>query len=366
MPIGSELNETLPEVGDSAPVAAARIIDTLERLVEAVEAQVPSSAVDVDADFDMQGHGFTDTGSLGLANLADTDDVPTGHLFRFENNLWFVHPDGAFQLTAGDTLNISITGGIGGDYGGSNPALVSFSDATASYLFYDDASSGAFADVECDDLAIHNGTANSVRFEAHSGVSGTKTLTYMNTVVPGAGTSVMTVNSSGQVSNNNDTSITDDLNLSSTAEINHGTWKKTFCPPPFPQTFSTVTWAVSSTTGWVTNGSLAGGIATYTYHLDGFQTGDVIGSLIIRHDGNLAGDDITVIEVFQGDALGSASTTAAPSPDHVDNIGTSAASTTVTLGSPISVADGDFIILKITVNAASVSLGPVTALYTHA
>src|SRR5690348_11997960 len=101
MPVGSDLNMTLPAVGDSPSTAAAAIIDSFERLRDAVEGDVPGAAVDVSANFDLQANGLLNTAFVDFDNLADNNDGQPGYLFRFENNLWFVHPDGAFQVTDG-------------------------------------------------------------------------------------------------------------------------------------------------------------------------------------------------------------------------------------------------------------------------
>lgn len=133
--IGSDLNATLPEPGvDSPSVAAAKIVDTLERLVEAVEGNVPSAALDVTTDLDLQTHGLQNVGVVGFGNLADNDDGLPGYLFRYQNNLWFVHPDGAFPLTDGTGLNAAGIGGIGGDYG-SGAESVEYDNSADEYIF---------------------------------------------------------------------------------------------------------------------------------------------------------------------------------------------------------------------------------------
>lgn len=143
--IGSSLNATLPEPGtDSPSVAAARIVDTLRRLVDAVEGRVPSAAIDVTADLDMQTHGLQNVGMVGFGNLADSNDGLPGYLFRYQNNLWFVHPDGAFPLTDGTSINAAGIGGIGGDYG-SGAESVEYDAAEDEYVFLD--APGDYADL---------------------------------------------------------------------------------------------------------------------------------------------------------------------------------------------------------------------------
>lgn len=163
MPIGSDLNLTLPEVGDAASVAAARIVDTLEKLAAACEGDVPGAAVDISANLDLQANGVTSTAFVGLDNLADSNDGLPGYLFRYQNNLWFVHPDGAFQVTDGVGLNASGIGGIGGDYGAGDESVDY--DATNDWYNFTD-HPGDWSDLRVNGIRLKDPSAGSIRLIA--------------------------------------------------------------------------------------------------------------------------------------------------------------------------------------------------------
>lgn len=141
MPIGSELNETLPAVGDSAAVAAARIIDTFEKIIEAVEGEVSTAALDMDNNLEMNAHAVRNASAV---ELVDGFTSAVGGLYRSVNDLWWVHPDGAFKITDGVGLNAAGVGGIGGDYGAGDETL-DYDATNDRYDFLDDA--GDFSDI---------------------------------------------------------------------------------------------------------------------------------------------------------------------------------------------------------------------------
>lgn len=123
MPIGSDLNTTLPEVGDSPSTAASRIIDTFEKLITAVEGTVPMSVLTASGHIEMAGaSGINDAAYL---ELADSVGISTtvGQLHRFDGNLYWISPAGTVQITDGAGLNAAATGGIGGDYGAGAEVL---------------------------------------------------------------------------------------------------------------------------------------------------------------------------------------------------------------------------------------------------
>lgn len=135
MPIGSDLNTTFPAVGDSPSVAAAAIIDTLDKLVDAVEASVPVSALDANASLDMDGHAISGVAYVGMDNEAAIETTP-GRLHRYGDDLYWVHTTGSVKITDGTGLNASGIGGIGGDFG-AGPEYVDYDAALDRYEFFD-------------------------------------------------------------------------------------------------------------------------------------------------------------------------------------------------------------------------------------
>lgn len=135
MPIGSDLGETLPVVGDGASTAAARIIDTFQKLIAAVEGRVNTSVLTSNADLDMLGYFLKHVGAVELQNQSAVPSVPR-YLQVFGDDLYYVNPAGAVKITDGVTLNASGIGGIGGDYGLSDE-IVEYDATNDRYEFYD-------------------------------------------------------------------------------------------------------------------------------------------------------------------------------------------------------------------------------------
>lgn len=148
MPIGSDLNVDVPNFVvppvDSPTQAAAKIVDALEKLVAACEGDVPGAALDISAELDFQAQGATGVAHVGLDNLADENSNDPGEIFRFGNDLFFVHPDGVVKITDGTGLNAAGIGGIGGDYG-TGPESVEYENTTDEYSFLD--APGNFSDI---------------------------------------------------------------------------------------------------------------------------------------------------------------------------------------------------------------------------
>lgn len=92
------------------------------------------------------------------ANLAGASEV--GQIYEVSGNLVFNNGSGvAVQITNGSGLNLASVGTIAGDYGGSNPASVSFSDTTATYSFTQDP--GVTASMAFGPITIFRNSASS-------------------------------------------------------------------------------------------------------------------------------------------------------------------------------------------------------------
>jgi hypothetical protein len=119
------------------------VLNVLLGLVEAHDhsagkgVQVPTAGIGINADL-----GFASFAATAVKALAFTEEAAasvTGYsdaLFvnSSDHNLYFRNSSGVnVQVTAGSTLNLSLVGGIGGDYS-SVSALVYYDDSTRRYL----------------------------------------------------------------------------------------------------------------------------------------------------------------------------------------------------------------------------------------
>lgn len=120
--------------------------------------QVPSAGIGINADLSFASFAlkfaktitFTEIAAAAVVGYADALFVDSA-----THNLFFRNSGGAnVQITSGSTLNISIVGGIGGDYASVN-ALFSYDDATRRYLAQQEGSPRPWAGFATADVDIY-------------------------------------------------------------------------------------------------------------------------------------------------------------------------------------------------------------------
>lgn len=216
--IGDTFTPTVPAVGASGTGYATSVNAVLTELITRVSSPVPLSALS-GSTLDLNNVPAIDFQYLGLyEQLAVPGASPVGRLERFENNLYWVGLSGAVKITNGANLNASGIGGIGGDYGGVNPALVSFVDAANRYDFYDDAAGLVWAHLRARSIYL-SGTATGVNFAQITFGGGSNYTLTLPTALPGAGTAVLTVSNTGQIATS---TVSNDIVLSGTTKVQHG------------------------------------------------------------------------------------------------------------------------------------------------
>ncbi len=153
--------------------------------------QVPTAGLAIDADLTfnsfaaiaLKAVAFTEVTAASMASYTDALFVSSA-----DHNLWFMNSAGtAVQITEGDTLNLSLVGGIGGDYAAVN-ALLSYDDATHRYLFQQEGSPRPWAGVAAGNVDIYEqaaSIANRVRLKSPSALGASYDVTWP-TGLPGS------------------------------------------------------------------------------------------------------------------------------------------------------------------------------------
>lgn len=187
--IGTDLNLTLPEAGQTIATNTARTATCLAALEAAVADKATPAVININAPLEMNGNAITEVSSAVFVsgNLSSTP----GSLFYFGGDWYAVDSVGAIQLTDNGAINAAGIGGIVGDYGGVNPAKVSFDDASGEYRFTED--TGVYADLVADDLVL-NGSAGSVRFQVDAAITTARTFNVKS--LPTSGCSFLVYDSS--------------------------------------------------------------------------------------------------------------------------------------------------------------------------
>jgi hypothetical protein len=202
--------------------------------------KIPSGALNINADVSWASGGsnfsLTDVKALDFAEVAAADVVALSSAIfvsSADHNLYFRNSLGVnVKIIDGSTLNVSITGGIGGDYA-SISALVDYDDASDSYRFRQQISTlvRQFAKLQSADVALYEykaaGTtpvpANAVTLKSPTALAAPYSIT-MPAAVP-AVAHLVAMSSAGALSVTGDMQMAanESLTLSGTGSYKHGT-----------------------------------------------------------------------------------------------------------------------------------------------
>lgn len=219
MTYGDPLVEVVPAVGASGTGYATSINEAIEEMQTVLETGVPFSSLQ-GSELDLNNVPILDATYITLVEGIVTPAAsPIGRLARYQNNLYWVTDEGAVRITLNGALDATSVGGIGGNYGGGNPALVSFSDANQRYEFYDDSGTSTWAYLRSRGLDIADGAATTdvIRLRAPA-IAASYDLT-LPAAVPVGGRAVLVMNTDGAVTPNDVNSVGVTLTLASGVNI---------------------------------------------------------------------------------------------------------------------------------------------------
>lgn len=161
------MNLTLPVVGPLGTQgpdwateinAALTLIDQHDHS-SGLGKQITPAGININQTFQMSSNQISEIASLALDNLA-SQPASANLVYEYAGELYFNDANAnQVQLTSGGTINVASIGTISGDYGGSNPANVSFSNLTQTYLFTK--SPGETGSIACGPVFIYQNTAGS-------------------------------------------------------------------------------------------------------------------------------------------------------------------------------------------------------------
>lgn len=216
MAIGSSLGVTLPTQGANAGTWGTDLNTEIAKIVTAVEAQVPITAIDFSTDVDLNDNGFTETKMIAFTKQSSVTNLNAAY---FDTAGDFYVRDGennAIQITNAGTLNNASAGGLGdsgGDYGTGG---ITFDWDGTQYNAQ--GTSSVYVPVRMSKVLLHDNSGNQITFETPS-ISSNFTMT-LPTAQAGGATTILQSNASGAMSYSN--SFSTDITLTSSAEIKHG------------------------------------------------------------------------------------------------------------------------------------------------
>ncbi len=156
MPIGSSQGITLPTQGANTDTWGTDLNTELQKLINSVEAQVPSSAIDYAATVD-----FNTQATENIAHIKFRTANGTGNgvrsLYSSGGELYYIDGTGTtVQLTSNGTLNFGSVGGIGDSGGTYGTSGIEVDWNGTQYDFHDGAAN--YAPVRLDSVAFEDAT----------------------------------------------------------------------------------------------------------------------------------------------------------------------------------------------------------------
>ena len=161
------LGLTLPTVLD--PIGAPAWATTINANFNLIDAhdhtinrgtKIPVAGLNLNADLDLSNlYRLKRAYSVGLYAQSSAVTGDTGSIQSVAGDFYWINASGtAVKITSGSGLNLSSLGTIGGDYGGSDPASVFYTNATKTFSFTQD--SGITGHIACGDVYIYESVAS--------------------------------------------------------------------------------------------------------------------------------------------------------------------------------------------------------------
>lgn len=139
------MNLVLPDVGVTAGPTWATLLNAAMNLIDSHDhssgkgSRIPTAGLNINADLELNGFNLTEILATVFNSQAGTlGQTLTSRVYVVGNELYFNDGVGnAVKITNAGAVNVSGSNGIGGDYGGGNPAALNFVEATSTYEFYE-------------------------------------------------------------------------------------------------------------------------------------------------------------------------------------------------------------------------------------
>lgn len=161
------LGLTLPTVLD--PIGAPAWATTINANFNLIDAhdhttnkgsKVPVAGLNLNADLDLSNlYRLKRAYSVGLLSQSAAITGDTGSIQSVAGDFYWINSAGtAVKITNGSGLNLSSLGTIGGDYGGTDPASVFYTNSTKTFSFTQD--SGITGHIACGNIFIYESVAS--------------------------------------------------------------------------------------------------------------------------------------------------------------------------------------------------------------
>lgn len=201
------MNLSLPSPGVTLGPTWATMLNTALTSVDSHNhttghgAKIPTASLLINADLSLGNYSLTNANALRLLSqtgtLSGSADVRS--VYSVNGDLYWNNSSGtAVKITSGSGLNIASLGVIGGDYGGTNPAAVTYSNTTKTYAFTQ--STGMTASMAMGPVTIFENAVGAKGVTLQSPTSLGSNLTFTLPGTSAVDNSVMKINGSNQMS----------------------------------------------------------------------------------------------------------------------------------------------------------------------
>lgn len=353
---------TLPTIDGSTGVwdtllnAALELVDAHDH-TSGKGPRIPVGGLNIAADLTFAGNAATNLKAAAFTAQASYTTARSLWVRSSDNELIFRTSGGTdIQITSGTSLNLSLVGGIAGDYAAAAASLY-YDDAAEAYRFLEAAPSpNDWSYVKAGGVDIYehaSGIANYVALRSPAALAATYTLTFP-AAVPGS-TQLVQVSSAGAMTFSN--SGLNSLTLAADAHVTvSGTGR--FKHGDLIRNFSVINGDVTSGTfGFTVGGRISGGAATLAVGLDGWNSGERIKSFSVALFGNATVDGS--VDVIHQAADGTNTTIGTAT---LTNVPAAWANTTINI-TDTTIADGDVVYAVITAAAANLQVGGIQITY---
>lgn len=226
---GNPLNLVYPTVGEATSTAVAKLIAMFQVLQADIEAKILPSEFSWTSDLTAQGHSLSNLSKIQLDNLASAAGLPTGTVYMQSGDIFVQTASGAVRLTLNGQINASGLGGISGDFGGSNPARVTYTDLTDTYTFTADTND--YSELECQSVKLrNNGNWTTVKADPATSTAQAWTLGAQNT----SGIALLRQSNTGIVQSTGTVTepitMSESITFTGAGKIKHGNFAKPMYP----------------------------------------------------------------------------------------------------------------------------------------
>lgn len=213
--IGTNPTLPYPQLGDTYTQAISKIAAWLSAIGVSLGDRATPSALNINTALDFGGNAATNITSVQLA-AGNTPNV-AGSLFYNAGEFYAIDATGTVQLTANGQLNAASVGGIGGDYGGVNPAQVVYDNASGQYRFYVNGGTSEWAELAAAKLLLE-GAAGSVELGVDAALAANRIINFKS--LPASGVGLLVYNAAtSTIEDASVTPVTDDVTLAGDVSV---------------------------------------------------------------------------------------------------------------------------------------------------